>query len=100
MRMMGMWGKTDPTVPPISETDNIEKTEGSQGWYYTAWDKVMSDWTLGNNCTGNGLDPIEEEDWGIGEFGNKLSCTQGCSEKQNGDRVVGCLFNGGHVCYK
>jgi len=102
IRMMGMWGASDTTVPPISNTDEPDRTLETQsnggGWYYTASNKVMSDWTSGNGCTGTGQDPIVDEDWGIGSYQDKLSCSMGCSERADGVRVVGCIFEAGHVC--
>lgn len=101
IQMMGMWGNNDKVVPPISNTDEPDKTmdTSSPGWYYTSSNKVMKDWTEGKGCVGTGQDAIDtDDDWGIGSFGNQLSCTQGCTEKANSDRVVGCIFNGGHVC--
>jgi len=105
IRMMGMWGETDTIVPPISNTDNPDKTldTSSPGWFYTSSDKVMSDWTSGNDCSGNGQDPLsssDEEQWGISSFGDSLTCTQGCREEADSTRVVGCVFNDGHVCDK
>jgi len=102
IRMMGMWGRKDTVVPPISNTDNPDKTldTDSNGWYYTSSNKVMSDWTSGNSCTGTGQDPLDINDWGIGSYSDSLSCTLGCSERDDGVRVVGCIFNGGHICYK
>jgi len=100
IRMMGMWGSQDTTVPPISNTDNPDKTldTSCEGWYYTSANKVMVDWTSGNSCAGSGQDPLGNTDWGIGSNGNSLECTLGCSERTDGVRVVGCIFDGGHVC--
>jgi len=100
IRMMGMWGDKDNVVPPISNTDDPDKTMDTDGgWYYTSSDKVMKDWTAEKGCVGEGQDPIDsDEDWGLGEFTDELSCTQGCTEKENGDRIVGCIFDGGHIC--
>jgi len=101
--MFGMFGTEDTVVPAISNTDNPDKTLDTfngiyygGGWYYTALTKVMSDWTKGNGCEGEGQDPLGEDDFGTSMF-NTLTCTQGCNERKDGLRVVGCLFEGGHV---
>jgi len=102
IRLMGMWGDADTTVPPISNTDNPDKTldTDDSGWYYTSANKVMSDWTSGNGCDGIGQDALGDTNWGIGSNGNSFSCTTGCNDQVNGVRVVGCIFEGGHVCNK
>jgi len=102
IHMMGWWGSKDTTVPPISNTNNPDKTldTSSNGWYYTSASKVMSDWTSGNGCAGTGQDPVVDTDWFIGSDESNLSCTLGCSEKLDSVRVVGCIFDGGHICYK
>jgi len=102
IRMMGMWGVDDTVVPPISNTDNPDKTldTSSPGWLYTSSSKVMSDWTSGNGCNGMGQDPLDEEDWGIASYDDSLTCTLGCGEQADGVRVVGCIFEGGHVCHE
>merc|ERR1712012_1383220 len=41
-----------------------------------------------------------EEDYGIGSIDSFTNCTQGCRERDDGVRVIGCLFDGDHVCYK
>jgi len=101
IRMMGMWGSKDTTVPPISNTNNPDKTldTSSDGWYYTSSNRVMKDWTIGNGCTGDGKDPLGDMDWGISSSDKSFKCTLGCSE-QNYNVVVGCIFDGGHVCNK
>ena len=99
-KMIGMWGRTDDVVPPISNTNDPNKSSDKDGWYYSVSSKVMSDWTEGKGCIGNGQDPVGqngEDDWGISKYGNSLTCTQGCSERQD-DRIVGCIFEGGHDC--
>lgn len=98
IKMMGMWGRDDDVVPPISNTNNPDKTldEGS-GWFYTSSNKVMSDWTVKKGCTGNGQDPIGQKDWGISNYKNRLSCTQSCAEKN--DHIVGCIAEAGHWCF-
>ena len=102
MPMFGMYGLSDTTVPPISNTDDSYKTLDTYngmyyggGWYYTSLLKVMMDWTEGNGCDGDGQEPLSEE-YGISEY--ELTCTQGCSEKKDSSHVVGCQFDGGHVC--
>lgn len=101
IHMMGWWGSKDTTVPPISNTNNPDKTLDTsyRGWYYTSANKVMSDWTTGNDCAGSGLDPLVGSDWFNQSDENNLSCTVGCSESDS-VRVVGCIFDGGHICYK
>jgi len=98
VKMIGMWGRNDGVVPPISNTNDPNKTLDEDGlFYYTSSNKVMSDWTAKKGCTGNGQDPIDpEEDWSISSY-KKLSCTQGCSETN--DPIVGCVFDGAHECY-
>ena len=105
LAMFAMWGESDTTVPPISNTDDPEKTLDTAnkkgGWYYTAASKVMEDWTEGNGCVGSGQDSLAEgDDYGIKSIDSFTSCTQGCSEREDGVRVIGCLFDGGHICYK
>jgi len=99
IHMMGMWGEKDDLVPPISNTDYPDVTRSKKGLYFSTSDKVMMDWTVGNGCAGSGQDALDEsEDWGIGAYGNLITCTLGCGEQENGVRVVGCIFNKGHVC--
>lgn len=99
MAMFGMWGVDDTTVPPFSFTDNPDKTVEPNGWYYTSVPKVMEDFTVGNACEGNGQDSIDEDnDFGISSVSN-FACSQGCSEREDGVRVIGCIFDGGHDCY-
>ena len=103
MKMFGMWGINDETVPPISyDPENPDKTiqsnEGENaGWIYTSTEKVMRDWTEGNSCTGSGDMPLTNE-YKVDQFNKILYCTQGCSESKAEKHVVGCIFNGGHVC--
>jgi len=101
IKMMGMWGASDKVAPPISNTNDPDKTmdTADPGWYYTSAAKVMKDWTSEKGCLGDGQDTLNEnEDWGIGNFNDQLDCRQGCTEKTSSDRVVGCIFKGGHVC--
>jgi len=100
MPMFGIFGTEDIVVPPISNTDNPDKTLDTfngiyygGGWYYTSLPKVMSDWTMSMGCTGVGQDSMGQEDFGIPD---NLYCTQGCSEREDGIRVVGCLYEGDH----
>lgn len=75
------------------------------GILYFGGYKVRKDWTLGNGWWGEGQDPlvVGTTNWGIGGStaimnSTTLSCTMGCSERADGVRVVGCIFDGGHVC--
>jgi len=100
--MFGMWGIDDTTVPPFSNTDNPDKTldtaNSNGGWYYTSVPKVLKDWTTELGCEGEGQDTIpEDNDYGISSVDN-FSCTQGCSEREDGIRAISCIFQGGHVC--
>ena len=55
-----MWGRTDDVVPPISNTNAPNKSSDLDGWFYTVSDKVMSDWTEGKGCIGDGQGEQEE----------------------------------------
>lgn len=99
IKLMGMWGRTDDVCPPFSNTDDPGKSADLDGWWYATTDKVMSDWTTKKGCSGDGQDPIGEGeyDFGISNYPADLTCTQGCSERED-DRIVGCIFEGGHDC--
>jgi len=101
MSMFGMFGVSDTTVPPISNTDDPNKTLDTYngdnyggGWYYTSLEKVMMDWTKESGCEGEGQDSLID-DYGVSSY-EGLTCTQGCSEIKDSTHVVGCLFEGGH----
>ena len=97
--MFGLFGSRDRTVPPKPEqgSDNPDQTEDGSGYLYTAYSKVVQTWTESQGCVGDGQDPLDgENDYGAAENG-LFDCIQGCSEK-NGTHVVGCIFQGGHIC--
>eukprot|EP00551_Chaetoceros_affinis_P006534 CAMPEP_0203664800 /NCGR_PEP_ID=MMETSP0090-20130426/2141_1 /ASSEMBLY_ACC=CAM_ASM_001088 /TAXON_ID=426623 /ORGANISM="Chaetoceros affinis, Strain CCMP159" /LENGTH=383 /DNA_ID=CAMNT_0050528161 /DNA_START=13 /DNA_END=1164 /DNA_ORIENTATION=- len=100
--MFGLFGSDDTTVPPKAEpgSDDPDKSEDDSGYLYTTYSKVVQTWTEMNGCNGNGQDPLESgegnDDYGAGESG-LFDCIQGCSEK-NSTHVVGCIFQGGHIC--
>jgi len=98
-KMIGMWGRYDEVTPPISNTDDPDRTSDPDGWYYTSSDRVMSDWTRKKGCAGDGRDPMGQDDFGVSNYGDALSCTQGCGERA-GDSIVGCVFEGGHDCFR
>lgn len=103
--IFAMMGKKDPTCPPKSNTDDmhksVEKYKAPEGgmFYTTLW-KVMNDWTEGNGCEA-GIDAVDldSNDLGI-ESDNFLRCKIGCGEREDGVRVVGCIFDGKHDCYE
>jgi len=98
IKLFGMWGRDDDVVPPFSNTDDPYKSVDSDGWWYTTTDKVMSDWTAKKGCSGSGQDEFTGYDFGISNYPSNLTCTQGCSEREDGP-IVSCIFEGGHDCF-
>ncbi len=97
--MLGLFGAKDNVVPPKAKpgSDNPDKTQDTSGYLYTSYSKVVKTWTEANGCAGDGQDALEGgDDYGAAESG-LFDCIQGCSEK-NDTHVVGCIFQGGHVC--
>ncbi len=96
----GMFGVDDDVVPPVTNTDISNMSQENQGWRYTAYNKTVADWTMGNGCSGDGQAPLIGNEYNTTDYGF-FNCVQGCDEDEakNTSHVVGCLFEGGHVCY-
>jgi len=97
--LFGLYGVKDKVVPPKAKTEseNQNKTQDTSGYLYTSYSKVVETWTHKNGCAGDGQDTLEAGDpYGATESG-LFDCVQGCKEK-NGTHVVGCIFDGGHIC--
>ena len=94
----GMFGVDDLIVPPVTNSDTPNLAIEERGWRYTAYNKTVADWSKGNGCAGDGQLPLIGNEYNTTTNGF-FDCVQGCDEKKNTSHVVGCLFDGGHVCY-
>lgn len=94
-----MFGVDDGTVPPVTNSDTPNLTVEKKGQRYTAYNKTVEDWTKGNGCIGDGQTPLAKNEYNTTKHGF-FNCVQGCEEKKETSHVVGCLFQGGHICYK
>ena len=94
----GMFGDADTVVPPVTNSYIPNMAVQNRGWRYTAYNKTVADWTAGNGCSGDGQTPLVGNEYDTEKYG--FDCLQGCEEKKDSSHVVGCLFKGGHVCYK
>ena len=97
MSMIGMWGTSDTTVPPLSNTDDPDMSlssasGGGTAWYYTTARNVSDAWGEKNGCS---VDRVTATEWN--DYDSKLDCTtfESCDD---GIDVVECIFDGGHVC--
>lgn len=102
--IFAMMGNNDTDVPPVNlnDTDSdltIDTLSWPGGWYYTSLNKVVEDWTEGNACDVDLISDIYETDDTHGVGDNFLECSIGCTERDDGVRVIGCIFEGGHVCH-
>ena len=99
MHLFGMWGLSDTTIPPLSNTDDPTMSLSNDGWYYSTARNTTDRWADDLNCAGR----VATADWGIDGWG-ALDATPGgagCTARLGGTGgadVVECIFDGGHLC--
>ena len=95
---MGFWGRSDTTVPPLSNTDDptmaLDTNSAPGGWYYNTARNTTQMFSRINRCE---RVPLPSADWRISEFSSTLDCTKLVDCGHDTD-VVECLFDGGHTC--
>jgi len=87
--LVGLWGSSDRTIPPVSNTDRADVVLDTRwnGWYYTSARNTTGGWS---EAHGGPRAPTSE---------NVVSDDVSCSSFDGGSvDVVECLFDGGHVC--
>ena len=100
--LLGFWGREDTTVPPLSDgalgdSSKTKATGDGGGWYYSSSRNTTNLW-----AESAGLDVREgrtdqTERWSA--FAPSVDLMGLRCTGFEGDRVVECLFDGGHVCY-
>mmetsp|Transcript_53512 Transcript_53512/g.113650 ORF Transcript_53512/g.113650 Transcript_53512/m.113650 type:complete len:260 (+) Transcript_53512:2-781(+) len=97
---LGFWGSGDRTVPPIENPSSGGcavpcRTSENNGWFYTSSECTMSKWKDDMGLANLDLDP---SDYGIQSYRKLKQCSAYTSDEEDDAVVVGCIFQGGHVC--
>ena len=100
MSYFGMWGDVDPTIPPLSNTEDPDKSVSideapNGGWFYSTARNTTNLWGARMDCdTRKSL----TDRWSVDVYSDRLTCTVLDNCDPVGTTVVECLFDGGHSC--
>ena len=103
MHLFGMWGLSDTTMPPLSNTEDPTKSFDTEysGWFFSTARNTTDRWADELGCALPRVDATGR--WEIGGFAQLAPSATGagCTARLGGvggTAVVECVFDDGHVC--